>query len=538
MPLIGVGYRSEVGPFIRESMPPIEALEITVDHCIRSIPEHRRDFRQLPELCPVFLHGVGLSLGTAQRPDSGYLSDVRQWAQWLGVPWYSEHLAFTKVPGLDHAQLLPLPRTEQTLRILCDNIDIVQDGVGLPVVLENISYYFDYHDSEVFEADFLAEVCNRTGAGILLDLENLRINSSNHGYDAGAFLAALPPRAVRAIHLAGGCESHDLAIDTHDRQVSPATFALLPEALRRHQPDAIIIERDQAFEGFMEVLVDVEQARRIRDEAAADLPRSAGTSEVPPPRPTVSASARRRTLFDRQRSILEHLSNPAGYASAEPLRGAPGGVRGDHLDRLALVGSLVLAKRWEKIKSILPATCRCLDAHAAHLIREFAAVEPPRSPGRRENARQLHDFIVASAGRVEPDYLVDLVRLEHMIASATFSSREREQRRYPFAPPAAGESFDLRSASDLKILKTPFDLKRVLDGADSATLDRGPDQTVAVVPGADSARVFWLDPGVAALLLTLDDWTTIHAAQAEPIQELVLSLAAGHLIEVRPCVSA
>jgi hypothetical protein len=537
MTLIGVGYRSEVRTIIRESMPPIEALEITVDHCIRSNLDHRRKFRRLPELCPVFLHGVGLSLGTAQRPDSGYLRDVKQWAQWLGVPWYSEHLAFTKVPGLDHAQLLPLPRTEDTLRILCDNIQIVQDRVGLPLVLENISYYFDYDDSEVLEADFLVDVCNRTGAGILLDLENLRINSSNHGYDPVAFLAALPPRAVRAIHLAGGCDSHDLAIDTHDRQVSPATLALLPEALRRHEPDAIIVERDQAFEGFVEVLVDVERARRIRDEVATDLPRSAGTSEVLPPRLTVSSSARRRALFDRQRSILEYLSNPSVFASEEPLRGAPGGVRGDHLDRLALLGGLVLAKRWEKIKSVLPATCRSVDAHAPHLVREFADVEPPRSPGRRENAQQLHDFIVASAGRIKPEYLVDLVRLEHMIASATFSSREREQRS-THALSAVWESFDLRSASDLEILETPFDLKRVLDGEDPATLDRGPDQTVAVVPGVDSARVFWLDPDVAALLLALTDWTTIHAAEGEPIQELVLSLAAGQLIEVRPCVSA
>ena len=408
-------------------MPPIEALEITVDHCIRGNPDHRRMFRRLPEFCPVFLHGVGLSLGTAQRPDSDYLTDVKHWAQWLGVPWYSEHLAFTKIPGLDLGQLLPLPRTEDTLRILCDNIQIVQDRVGLPLVLENISYYFGYDDSGVLEADFLVEVCNRTGAGILLDLENLRINSSNHGLDPVAFLAALPPRAVRAIHLAGGCDSHDLAIDTHDRQVSCATLALLAEALRRHDPDVIIVERDQAFENFVEVLADVERARRIRDEVtriSADLRTRVRSL---PPRLPVSSSAR-RALFDRQRSILEYLSDPSMFTSEQPLRSAPGGVRGDHMDRLALLGDLILAKRWEKIKSALPATCRAVDAHAPHLVGEFAVVQPPSSPARRENAQQLHDFIIASAGRIKPEYLVDLVRLEHMIASATFSSREREQR--------------------------------------------------------------------------------------------------------------
>ena len=192
MPLVGVGYRHEAGPLIRRNIPPVEAVEVTVDHCINGIRTQREELEELPDLCPVFLHGVGLSLGTALPPDPEYLDQVREVARRLRVPWYSEHLAFTKVPGLDLAQLLPLPRTEEVLQIVCEHVDVVQERVGLALLLENISYYFEYPESELGEVEFLIEVCRRTGAGILLDLENLRINSINHGFDPLAFLAGLP----------------------------------------------------------------------------------------------------------------------------------------------------------------------------------------------------------------------------------------------------------------------------------------------------------------------------------------------------------
>ncbi len=267
MPLVGVGFRHEVGGLIRRNIPPIEALEVTVDHCIKGTRSQRAALEQLPELCPVFLHGVGLSLGTAVPPDPEYLDEVREAAGRLRVPWYSEHLAFTKVPGLDLAQLLPLPRTPEVLEMVCEHVQVVQDRVGLPLLLENITYYFEYPESELGEAEFLVEVCLRTGAGILLDLENLRINAQNHGFDPLGFLGRLAAGSVRAVHLAGGCKDGGLAIDSHDHRVPPATLRLLEAVLEQHSPDSIIVERDQGFSTFEEVLTDVETIRNIRDLA-------------------------------------------------------------------------------------------------------------------------------------------------------------------------------------------------------------------------------------------------------------------------------
>lgn len=278
MPLVGVGYRHEVGPLIRRSIPPVEALEVTVDHCIKGTRAQREELEALSELCPVFLHGVGLSLGTAVAPDPEYLRQVREFAGRLNVPWYSEHLSFTKVPEIDLAQLLPLPRTRETLQIVCEHVKVVQDQVGLPLMLENISYYFEYPGAEMGEAEFLVETCRRTGAGILLDLENLRINSINHGYDALAFLSELPPRSVRAIHLAGGCPRQGLVIDSHDHRVPSATLDLLGEVLAHHDPDVIIVERDQEFSTFVEVLADAEAIRVIRDRSCRGESAAAGSA--------------------------------------------------------------------------------------------------------------------------------------------------------------------------------------------------------------------------------------------------------------------
>jgi uncharacterized protein (UPF0276 family) len=292
MPLVGVGYRHEVGALIRRNVPPVEAVEVTVDHGIKGTRAQRQELEELPDLCPVFLHGVGLSLGTALDPDPEYLDQVRAWASRLRAPWYSEHLAFTKVPGLDLAQLLPLPRTAEVLEIVCEHASLVQERVGLDLLLENISYYFEYPDSELGEAEFLTEVCRRTGAGILLDLENLRINSINHGRDPIAFLAHLPPRSVRALHLAGGCADHGLVIDSHDQRVPSATFALLREVLARHEPEVIVVERDQGFETFEEALADVESVRHIRSSIPRGQEQAAGAAARDPGPPGGSPRVR------------------------------------------------------------------------------------------------------------------------------------------------------------------------------------------------------------------------------------------------------
>jgi uncharacterized protein len=140
----------------------------------------------------------GLSIGTATLPDEAYLDAVADFVERVHAPWYSEHLAFTGVPGRDLAQLLPLPRTRDSLEVVAQNLAIVRAHVPVPVVLENITYYFTWPQDEYDDLSFLMRALDESGAFLLLDLENLRINAVNHGLDPVAFIDALPPGIVRA----------------------------------------------------------------------------------------------------------------------------------------------------------------------------------------------------------------------------------------------------------------------------------------------------------------------------------------------------
>jgi uncharacterized protein (UPF0276 family) len=265
MAAIGVGYRYGVTQYIRQHIPPIEVLELTVDHYIFGDREQRDGIMSLMELCPVVAHGVGLSLGTAQPPDRLYLRSVREVLDVIRAPWHSEHLAFTKVPGLDLAQLLPLPRTREVLDVVCDNVAAVQEELARPLVLENITYYFQYPDSTLTELEFLTEVHRRTGAFLLIDLENVHINAMNHGYDPFEFIRGLPAGSVKGVHVAGGRREGSVYIDSHDQPLPERVFDLVALLLATQQPASVILERDQALEGYSEVIVDVENLKRVRE---------------------------------------------------------------------------------------------------------------------------------------------------------------------------------------------------------------------------------------------------------------------------------
>lgn len=260
---IGTGVRKESFADLRRSLHELDALEVTVDHYIHGTPRDRERILALADERPIVVHGVGLSIGTAVHPDEGYLEAVAAFIDLVRAPWYSEHLAFTGVPGRDLAQLLPLPRTRETLDVLAANLELVREIVPVPIVLENITYYFTWPQDELDEAAFVIRALRESGASLLLDLENLRINAINHGGDARAFIDALPPGLVRAVHLAGGMSYGGLEIDSHNRPVGAESLQLLAHALARHTPDTIIVERDDNLAAFDEVIADCRRVRQV-----------------------------------------------------------------------------------------------------------------------------------------------------------------------------------------------------------------------------------------------------------------------------------
>jgi len=266
-PAVGIGYRSAIGGWTRENLAHFDTLEITVDHCISSGESVASEIFDLVGQIPMTAHGVGLSIGTDVPLDLAYLDKVASIVERLQPPAYSEHLAFTRAPGRDLANLLPLPRTEEIAEAIIAKVRIVQSHIPVPFLLENISYLFEWPDSAMTDVEFLNLICGKTGAGLLLDVENLYLNAHNHGFDPHAFLDDLPAGIVKEVHVAGGITVHKdflarpVLADSHSHPVPDGALDLLDRVLVRHRPDAIVLERDDRLREFDEILADI---RRIR----------------------------------------------------------------------------------------------------------------------------------------------------------------------------------------------------------------------------------------------------------------------------------
>ncbi len=270
LPQVGIGYRSAIADWTRVHLEQLDVLEITVDHVIHGTPKQRAEILELVGRIPLTAHGVGLSIGTDVPLDLAYLDEIAAIVERLKAPAYSEHLAFTRVPGRDLGNLLPLPKTEQVAEQIIGKVRTVQARVGVPFLLENITYMFEWPDSRLSDAEFLNLICRETGAGLLLDLENVYLNSQNHGFDPYAFIEALAPELVREIHMAGGITVRDPAgrsvlADTHSHPIETAVLDLLDHTLRRERPATIIVERDDRLDATDEILDDV---TRIRERIA------------------------------------------------------------------------------------------------------------------------------------------------------------------------------------------------------------------------------------------------------------------------------
>ena len=276
----GVGLRFRHHREVLESHPAAAWFEVHTENylgggsapaCLDAI---RRGY-------PVSLHGTGLSLGSAEELDPAHLARVRELVERIEPALVSEHLSWSVVAGEYLADLLPLPMTEEAHEIVCRHVDQVQAHLKRRLLVENPSTYLQFRHSTIPEWEFLAQVAKRTGCGILCDVNNIYVSACNHGWDASAYLAALPPEAVGEIHLAGHSlreleGGRTLRIDDHGSRVAPEVWALYAEALARFGPVPTLIEWDTDVPP-LEVLMDeaaradavLEEAQRERAFAVA-----------------------------------------------------------------------------------------------------------------------------------------------------------------------------------------------------------------------------------------------------------------------------
>ena len=222
---------------------------------------------RIRERYPVVLHGVSLSIGSTDPLDRAHLEGLKALAQRVQPEWISDHLCWTGVAGRNLHDLMPLPYTGEALRHVASRVRQVQDFLGRRILLENVSTYVAYRSSEMSEWDFLAALANEADCDILLDVNNIYVSAYNHGYDAIAFLNAMPRARVRQIHLAGHDNCGDLIIDTHDAPVIDPVWALYREAIRRLGPVPTMIERDDKIPPLGTLVRELDRARAIAAQA-------------------------------------------------------------------------------------------------------------------------------------------------------------------------------------------------------------------------------------------------------------------------------
>jgi len=259
----GLGLRKEHYQAFLETTVPVDFVEVISENFMVAGGQPRHILRQVRERHPVALHGVSLSVGSADGLDRDYLRRLRALVDEIEPLFVSDHLSWSRIGRFNSHDLLPLPYTEETLRLVCDNIDMAQDALGRAMLFENPSSYLAFEGADMNEWDFIAAMSKRTGCDLLLDVNNIFVSATNHGFDALAFLNGIPAARVRQIHLAGHSQGHELLIDTHDSPVCDDVWALYAQAVARLGPVATMIERDGNIPPLHDLLDELAIARRI-----------------------------------------------------------------------------------------------------------------------------------------------------------------------------------------------------------------------------------------------------------------------------------
>ena len=261
----GLGLRKpHYGDFLH-SRVAVDFVEVISENFMVAGGRPRQILRQVRADHPVALHGVSMSIGSADGMNRDYLARLRALIDEIEPLFVSDHLCWTRIDGFNSHDLLPLPYTEEALELVASNVAIAQDVLGRSLLIENPSSYLAFTDSAMSEWEFLDELCTRTGCDLLLDVNNVFVSAANHGFDPRAFLDGIPAARVRQIHLAGHSKGDSLLIDTHDSPVCASVWDLFAHVLPRLGPVATMIERDDAIPPLGDLLAELDHARAIAD---------------------------------------------------------------------------------------------------------------------------------------------------------------------------------------------------------------------------------------------------------------------------------
>lgn len=252
----GIGLRQEFAQYLSEQPREtgVDFLEVTPDNWFGLGGKKRAQLDRIADRYPLVAHGLSLSIADSQAVNMDYLSSVRDFLDDYGIAIYSDHLSLCRDSSGYLYDLIPVPRRKEAIAHIVDRVGRVQDFIGRQLVLENISYYHNY-PGQMDEAEFIAEIAGRSGCGILLDINNVYVNATNHGYDAASFVRAIPSSAIVYYHVAGHLQREDSSLlDTHGAPVQDPVIDLCRTTVDIHGHRPLLLERDHHVPPFPQLV--------------------------------------------------------------------------------------------------------------------------------------------------------------------------------------------------------------------------------------------------------------------------------------------
>ncbi|MEU0602747.1 DUF692 domain-containing protein [Streptomyces sp. NPDC006393] len=404
----GIGWRPEIADAV-ERMPGVDWVEVVAENVC---PGHQPEslLRLRARGVTVVPHGVSLGLGGAERPDEARLNALAERAAVLGAPLVTEHIAFVRAGGpltasdpLEAGHLLPVPRTRDTLDVLCENVRIAQEALPVPLAVENIAALLSWPGEEMTEGQFLYELADRTGVRLLIDVANLHTNHVNQGEDPAKALAELPLEAIAYVHVAGGYERDGVWHDSHAHPVPRPVLDVLADLASRVSPPGVLLERDENFPGPGELERELDAIREAVELGRTSVARSAVDACPPPPRGSARASAAAGlpvapptgTGPARQRLALAQTALLSALVAGTP---APEGF--DRV-RLGVQARALAAKRAGVVARVAPELPEILgDGYRAAFLA-YAQGHPLRG-GYRRDAMDFVEFLLLDGRPADP----------------------------------------------------------------------------------------------------------------------------------------
>ncbi len=271
---VGLGLRDSLLQETLDATDLLDWVEITPENYMGKGGLSRQRLEKAMAIYPLVSHGVSLSIGSTDPWDPLYIKQLKELFEVIKPAWFSDHLTFSGIDGLYFNDLIPMPRNQESVNHVADRVKYLQDTFQIPVLIENASFYLDYPSSDMTDEVYLAKILEQADCGLLLDVNNVFVNASNHSWNAKAYLDALPLERVVQIHTAGHTEYPEGLVDTHGAAVKETVWELLDYVLQRCQPSGVMLERDLNIPPFSELRPEIERIKSFWEKYYGVLEKS------------------------------------------------------------------------------------------------------------------------------------------------------------------------------------------------------------------------------------------------------------------------